>query len=211
MLAYKAAKSGDTCVLITLEIPSDARTNLNRMNIAKKETAKYRTDKAKVLKIEDEAGKAYTSATTGFYIDKHLTYKVGEVMEEPTFNPVLEEVCTSGIHFFLDKNVAALYYWKIPAFWCGVWSEWHDNGQKYSEIPFILGKIDGVRQYWYENGQKRFEGMWRNGFEVGVHRTWHENGQLHTERIYDYGVVKTESKWDESGVLIHEKVSKEDA
>jgi hypothetical protein len=109
MLGYKIARHGAKRVLITLEIPEDAKTNLYRPSIVNKETAKYRTNKAKVLKIEDADGKSYDTATTSIYNKKKLTYRVGEVVEEPAFDPMLEVVCTEGIHFFLDKHVAELF------------------------------------------------------------------------------------------------------
>lgn len=259
MLGYKAAKHDETRVLITLEIPSDAKTNVDRKYVVDKQKAKHRMNKAKVLKIEDETGKTYKTAMTGFYAENSLTYKVGEGIEEPMFNPDLDEVCTTGIHFFLDKNVAKQYRWKPPSGWTGVLSNWYENGQKHYELPIVNGKYDGVCQFWYANGQKKcedtyvngkmegvrrewysngqkasedtyvngnmhgrcvgwfengvkqYEAMLRNWLEVGYARFWHKNGQLHTEKFYEDGIVKTFREWNENGVLIGEKVSKEDA
>ncbi len=257
MLAYKAALNGDKDVLITLEIPSDAITNLNRSNIVNKETAKYRTNKAKVLKIEDKEGNPYETATTAFYEHKDLTYRVGETLtcEDYTMDP--EMVCAAGIHFFLTREVAEQY--GVEHLENGILRAWHANGQMSCETTYVNGKEDGVCQFWYANGQKRYElpyangamegvrrewyangqkasedtyvngnmhgrcvgwfengvkqyeAMLQNWLEVGYARFWHKNGQLESETLYSDGVVKMKRKWTEDGVLIGEKVSKEDA
>ena len=78
MLGYKIAKSFGKRVVITLEIPEDAVTNLKRSNIVNAETAKYRTMKAKVIKIEDSDGKTYNEAVSFNYDKNSITYKLDE-------------------------------------------------------------------------------------------------------------------------------------
>ena len=106
MIGYKIAKNGDTRVVVTLEIPEDALTNMGRPSVALRETAKHRTNKAKVLAIEDASGTPHTTATSFGYDKKFLTYKVGETIEEPSYNPDPEQVCAEGIHYFLTRRVA---------------------------------------------------------------------------------------------------------
>ena len=38
------------------------------------------------------------------------------------------------------------------ASWIGVWTHWHDNGQKSSEITYKAGKLDGLFTKWDEQG-----------------------------------------------------------
>jgi hypothetical protein len=141
MIGYKIAKNGDKRVVITLEIPSDALTNMNRSSVLVKETAIYRTNKAKVLKIEDTDGNCYTTATSFNYY-KSLEYKVGEVMEEPTYNIDPEEVYAEGIHFVLSRRVAELYgLMKIEN---GLFESWTYDGQKLCEVLYVDGKRDGL-------------------------------------------------------------------
>ena len=82
MIGYKVAKNGEKRVVVTLEIPSDALTNMDRSTVAVKETAKHRASKAKVLKIEDEEGNCYPIAISFNYDKKSLEYKVGELLED---------------------------------------------------------------------------------------------------------------------------------
>jgi antitoxin component YwqK of YwqJK toxin-antitoxin module len=185
MLAYKAAKHGNTRVLSTLEIPEDALTNLKRSSIANAETAKYRCNKAKVLKIEDDEGKTYETAETLCFNDKSLTYKVDEIIEEPTYYTDPEQVCARGIHFFLSRHVANRYERPFPE--NGMYQRWYDNGEKYEEVMYKDGKKDGLYQSWHENGQKCSEIMFKGGVEDGLYKQWHKYGDKLKEVIYKDG------------------------
>ena len=153
MIGYKIAKNGEKCVVVTLEIPSDALTNMDRSTVVVKETAMYRTNKAKVLKIEDEEGNCYPSATSFKYKKKSLEYKVGEVMEEPSYNYNPQEVCAEGIHYFLSRRVAVLY--GLEKIKNGLFERWYENGQKWMEYSFVDGNLHGLYQTWHANGQKQ--------------------------------------------------------
>ena len=109
MLGYKVAKNGETRVVVTLEIPEDAITNINRINVAVKEYAKYRCNKAKVIKIEDENEKEYTSAKSFNYDKKTLEYVLNDIILVDDYDMNLNNVCSTGIHFFLTYRCAKLY------------------------------------------------------------------------------------------------------
>jgi Family of unknown function (DUF5758)/MORN repeat variant len=188
MLAYKAAKHGNTRVLSTLEIPEDALTNLKRSSIANAETAKYRCNKAKVLKIEDDEGKTYETAETLCFNDKSLTYKVGEVVEESSYVMDQEQVCSAGIHFFLSRDVA--YRYERPKPKNGLYQSWYNNGQKYEEVIYKDGKMEGLYQKWHENGQKYEEVMYKDGKSNGLYQSWYRNGQKYYEMMYKDGKME---------------------
>jgi hypothetical protein len=143
MLGYKVAQHGDTRVIITIEIPEEAITNLRRPGIAFAETAMYRANKVKVLQIEDAEGNSYPSAES-FVSSKKLQYVVGEIVEEPNFDPRLEEIFTEGIHFFRNRRVAELSYFQEMK--DGVFQRWHPNGQILEEYPFVDGQMHGLYQ-----------------------------------------------------------------
>jgi antitoxin component YwqK of YwqJK toxin-antitoxin module len=185
MIGYKAAKVGKTRVLITLDIPDDAITNVDRASVAVKDTAKYRTNKAKVVKIEDDDGKEYTEAVTGFYREKLLTYRLNELVEVSDYDMNLENVCSTGIHFFRTKRVAELY--SSGAIETGLYQSWHENGEKWVECTYVNGKLEGLYQRWYENGQKLDECTYVNGQREGLYQRWYENGQTFTECTFVNG------------------------
>jgi antitoxin component YwqK of YwqJK toxin-antitoxin module len=184
MLGYKVAKHGDKRVLITLEIPDDAKTNVGRKYVVDKQKAKHRTNKAKVVSIEDADGKSYETANTSIYDAKKLTYKIGEVIQEPAFDPTLEIVCSEGIHFFLDKHVAEVYGWVPPKDWTGVWEEWYDNGQMKEKKTFERGVVVGTSTEWYESGVKKSEsiGLGENKLKLTI---YYPTGEKEYESIRD--------------------------
>ena len=71
-------------------------------------TLKCRCDKAKVLDIENiETGEKVNEITSDY--DKNFIYKVGEIVEVDNFNEDRWNECTTGIHFFLNKENAINY------------------------------------------------------------------------------------------------------
>lgn len=204
MIGYKIAKNNSIRVVVTLEIPADAQTNMGRSSVAVRETAKYRASKAKVLAIEDASGTPYTTATSFSFDKKSLTYIVGEVIEEPTYNPDPEQVCAEGIHYFLTRRVAELYgLGKVEN---GLFQKWHSNGQKNVEATYVDGKHHGPYQRWYENGQKDVEVTYIDGEFHGLYQGWHENGQKYEKITYVDGKRhgpyqswhKNGQKWEEA-------------
>jgi antitoxin component YwqK of YwqJK toxin-antitoxin module len=198
MIGYKAAIAGETRVVITLDIPEDAITNVARTSVVVKETAKYRTNKAKVLKIEDKDGKEYTEARTGFYDLESLTYRLNELVEVSDYDMDLEKVCSRGIHFFLTRGVAELYTRE----WVqnGLYQSWYDNGQIQEESTFVNGQIEGLYQRWYENGEKWQECTYVNGKLEGSYQTWYENGQKKQECTYVNGALNgLYQRWNSNG------------
>ena len=68
-------------------------------------TLKCRCDKAKVLEIEDiKTGKKINSVTSEF--DGNFIYTVGEVVKVDDFDDNRWNECTTGIHFFMNKENA---------------------------------------------------------------------------------------------------------
>ena len=219
MLGYKAAIAYNKNVVVTLEIPEDALTNIERKNVSVKEYAKHRCNKAKVLKIEDEDGKEYEEAETQYYDKSKLTYKLNETVSVHQFDMKLENVCSTGIHFFLTKRVAELYHIKankknndslyttynLPTIKNGLYTEWYENGNKYLEYTCVNYKVDGVYQSWYVNGQKYREFTYVNGRKHGLFTIWHKNGIKQYECTYVNGIILgNATHWNENGMLIRE-------
>jgi len=192
MIGYKIAKHGAVSVIVTLEIPTDAQTNMTRSNIAIPETAKYRANKVVVLQIEDTAGTCYNTATSCGYSKKSIEYVVGTTIEEPCYNTNIEEVCTEGIHYFLSRRVAELY--TLKSVQNGLFEMWHDNGQLAVNVPYRDGKREGLFQSWYENGQKEEEVKFKDGKEYGLCYRWYSNGCKKEESNFkegkQYGLCK---------------------
>ena len=189
MLGYKVAKSFGKRVVITLEIPEDAITNVKRSNIVNAETAKYRTMKAKVIKIEDSDGKTYDEAVS-FNYKNSIKYKLDEELVSHDFDMNLEITCSTGIHFFLTKQIAETY--GLESIENGILTAWHNNGVKESEITFVNNNAQGISYQWYENGKKQCECPMLDGKRHGDCHFWDENGYKRTytfprEKLYVSG------------------------
>jgi antitoxin component YwqK of YwqJK toxin-antitoxin module len=181
IIGYKIGMNGTTRVLITLEIPEDAKTNMNRPFIVVKESANYRANKVKVLAIEDDSGTLYATATSLNY-KKCITYKVGETIEEPSYNPDPEKVCAEGIHYFLTRHVAELF--NLEKVENGLYQSWYEDGQKHVEATCVDGKLNGLYQSWYEDGQKLMETTYVDGKKHGAYQSWHYNGKKKEEGTF---------------------------
>ena len=198
MLAYKVAENDSKRVIVTLRIPEDALTNVGHYYAVYKETAKYRTNKAFVVKIEDENGKLYKTATSSQFLDKKLIYKAGELIEEPAFDTYLENVCAEGIHFFLNRRVAELY--GLDEIQNGLYQRWYWNGQIKTQVNYVNGKEEGLFQCWYSTGYKFCEVNYVNGNFEGFYKSWHENGRRACQAYYVNGKQEGLSEsWYPSG------------
>lgn len=111
MLRYKAIRFGNQnkVAIATLQLLFDSKTNEN-INVAHAHALhdKFRTNKAKVIKIEDQLGndlkEGYSSR------DKNFKYVSGEIVEVFNFDYNLERVYTKGIHYFKNKEQAKCYF-----------------------------------------------------------------------------------------------------
>jgi len=185
MFGYKVAKSDDSRVIVTLQIPDDAQTNMGRSSVVVKETAKYRASKAKVLEIQDAEGKNYDSAISFNYPEKSLIYKVGAILMESSYDPDPEIICGEGIHYFLSRTTAEQY--GLNSVQNGICISYYDNGNKREEGTFKDGKKHGLFQRWFENGQKDGEATYVDGLRHGLYQRWKEDGTILEEAIYENG------------------------
>lgn len=186
LLAYKAATAGTagttTRVIVTLEIPADARHNMDRKDVVNKATAKHRVDRVIVKDIEDEDGNHYPSATTAYHSEK-LVYTVGpNVLIDPKYDTNPNLVCAGGIHVFLTRRVA----------------------EQYQLDSASIASINGTFEIWYDNGVLAFQQMMKNGKPHGLVASWYYYGQINSKVEYNEGRVVSARFWSATGQLIME-------
>lgn len=215
LIGYKVCQSYGIRVVVTLEIPDDAKTNITRDDIVDKRYAKYRCDKAKVIDIEDCLGRKYSMAFSRFYRGYPSSkYILGEVITEKNYNEDVNVVCGEGIHFFIDKDVAFLYgldstirrYYEDRKLH-GEYKEWWDNGQLMIQGYYTNGKLHGEYKTWWDNGQLDTQCMYSNGLRTGEYTSWHKNGKLQLKKTYVDGKEQGEYKsWSDNGQLIQDSI-----
>ena len=71
-------------------------------------SSKCRTNKVKVLDIENIKTRNKVKEINSDY-DNNFIYRVGEIVYVDNFNEYRWEECTSGIHFFMNKEDAINY------------------------------------------------------------------------------------------------------
>lgn len=89
-------------VLIELEIPEDAK----RVSATGR---KCRCDKAKVLSIRDFQGNVLNRDEAVSFYDNSFVYKVGEMVSVSNFDENRWNECSTGIHFFINRQEATTY------------------------------------------------------------------------------------------------------
>ena len=213
MLGYTAAKSFGKRVVITLEIPEDAITNVKRSNIAKAKTAIYRANKATIIKIEDSDGKTYNEAVSYNFVKK---YTIDEKLVCHDFDMNLDDTYGNGIDFVLTKRLAETYnlykldngvlteYWNDGNKYVEMtfvngskttYDKWYDNGNKYKHAKYLNGKLNGLQRMWYGNGNKRKETKYLNDKLNGLHHEWYENGRKKFEATYVNNKIEGVATW----------------
>ena len=97
-IAWK--KAGDK--IVKLEICSDAKRSSST-------SLKCRCSKAKVLEIQELNGEKSNIKSIASNHDRSFWYNVGEIVEVSDFDENRWNECASGIHFFIDRNMAVAY------------------------------------------------------------------------------------------------------
>lgn len=182
--AYKAAAVQDAGgktrrVIVTLEVPADARHNMDRAGVVNKLTAKHRVDRAFVCEIRDADGNEYACASSMYHVPV-ISYHTGQVVQEHEYEKG-DRVCAPGIHVFLTRRVAEQYLNKP---YDGLYEKYYDNGQMDVQIEYKYGMQHGPYKSWYCNGVPNFFGEYEHGSPVGTHRLWNCKGELQSEKSY---------------------------
>ncbi len=188
-IGYKRA-SGH---LVTLEIigqNNEGREGIDRLR------AKHRTARARVLSITDCGNelKTYEEATSD--VDFYFDYRVGrEAVPVQKYDPNVDRICGSGIHYFLTKDLAIDYY-PVTTLGTGppypnatrVVQQWSDNGKTLElNLPFRNGLLHG-ECIDYKGLTKRWQCFFVNGKRQGSEKLWdHRNGKLIFHYIFDDG------------------------
>jgi antitoxin component YwqK of YwqJK toxin-antitoxin module len=164
-LAYKACENS----IITLKITG--KTNEMR-DIVDPNHAKFRAASAYVVDIEDFKTNKKMTEDISIH-DSTFVYKVGEEVKVDEFDEDINEVCTSGIHYFKTREAA---------------ESWFLNR---NPLHRDLYK-DGLYRQWYSNGRLEIESTYKDRKLNGLHRQWTFSGQLWAELNYKDGILTYE-------------------
>lgn len=76
---------------------------------------------------------------------------------------------------------------------------WRENGLKFHQGNYSLGKKDGLQSSWSENNMKILEQNYQMGKLDGLSVRWFRNGQKSSEQIFQNGKIVTAIGWKPNG------------
>ena len=101
-IGFKKAVYADKYYIVKLKIPADALRSSAT-------SRKCRCNKAKVLEIQNiDGSKANIDVVHSTY-DPSFQYKTGQIVEEPKYDENRFNICSKGIHFFINRQEAVNY------------------------------------------------------------------------------------------------------
>ena len=98
------------------------------------------------------------------------TYADGKpkILTEYVITPDGSEKLYKETHFFPGEKKYIEGKYDLEELRDGVWTSWHENGNKNSEGKYINGKEDGKYRVWHPNGKLFYKGQYDMGHKVGV-------------------------------------------
>lgn len=173
--AYRAGQKEPVFAVVTLEIPEDALTNLDRAVVVCRDTAKFRCNKAKTLRVHDPVTGEEFRAAASAWDNRQTNYIVGQTLFVSNYDIRPDVVCATGIHFFLTEEPARYYL----------------HHTKMKTVPEMVKKLE-TSKFYHENGVLHME-IYTTGTERHV-LTYVEDGSKMSHVVFEApfdGVGKT--------------------
>jgi antitoxin component YwqK of YwqJK toxin-antitoxin module len=205
--------------LVAMKKLPDTVTNEHRTNIVNLNYAKCRANKLKVIDI-----KKFNPKTLKLYKDEineciNLRYGTtkyikGEIVYPNNFDENEKLVCSSGIHYFVNKKQALMYHFSLRGqtqlfYRNGLFDKkknnviihWNDDGKLLRRFSYYDPNC-GLCEEWYENGTMCYRAKFRNKRYYGQYESWHENGVIDKKYgIRDGQYHGNYESWDNKGKL----------
>src|SRR6185312_7883954 len=117
--------------VVVMKKLEDTKTNEHRTKNNYPLFAKHRANKLYVLFIVNKMDENITiNEITNTFFEKKKVYKVNEIVMEEEFDNNIEQVCSTGIHYF--KSYVCAFYYRFVDYnknCTGKYIGWYDNGQ----------------------------------------------------------------------------------
>jgi len=97
--------------LIVLKKSTRTKTNEKRNGIVNAKNAKYRANRLRVLKIINKCDPKITTTNIHSSWDLKTLYQINRITYPDSFDTNLDNVCSSGIHYY--KNFMNAYFYHI--------------------------------------------------------------------------------------------------
>lgn len=84
----------------------------------------------------------------------------------------------------------------------GLYTRWHENGNKEYECVFVNGLKHGVETRWHRNGKMWSQATYHLGEKHGVTTVWDQNGNRRKEEMHCHGEpCGTWTVWNSKGKI----------
>jgi len=183
-IGYKKA-SGE--YIVKLQILG--KNNEKRENVSDPIHAKYRCSKVKVLDIFHWKTGEKINSISGL-CDPNFIYTLNQTIET-NFDEDLENVCSTGIHYF--KTLEQAKYWNFFPFtaivykYTGECKEWDDRGDLILHCFYKDGKLHGECKEWNQKGRLITHCFYKDGKLHGEYKKWNHKGKLIKNCFYENG------------------------
>ena len=188
MIGYKIAfDNNKNRILVTLEILSDSKTNINRDNIFCKDKAAYKTNKCKVLSLSslDEVDKIKEVVVAYSSYDPTFKYELNKEIIVNDYKDI-DDPFSNGIHFFINKERAINYNL------CGSIVSYFENNESKIKCENLLE--EGEYIVYYENGAVEQIYHFKNFKINGELKHFRKNGELTHIYYYEDNIHKNTQK-----------------
>ena len=198
-MTLRGYKSADIYI-IELDIDMNAITNLNRV-VKDKNYAKYRCDEAYVVKIYHKFSEHEINLIKSDF-DPEFVYITGQKVKVEKFDQNINEVCTTGIHFYLTKEAA--YYHDldnkfITSKFNFKFKMWSDDGELNKICNYYNGKLNGLYEAFHRDGKQFIKCHYNDDIKIGLYEEWYNNGQLCIRYNYENDKVTGYEKYYKDG------------
>jgi hypothetical protein len=224
-IGYFMAKSGKYAlidVLVEIEIPSSAITNINRATIYDKLNATYLTTDFIVKKIYDEFLNEYSLCY--IYYDS-IKINIGDVFSELKLNnhvyvnhrniyvDKFGKKRTEDDDFDIDIDLKKTPYHFLQPFYISKKTALTETNKKSKKkaLTKTNNNSNDTETNYYTNGRKYCERYYKNGVMDGIYYEWFSNGNIKKIQNYSNGFLNGESKvYHKQGELKHNDLYSED-
>ena len=129
------------------------------------------------------------------------THESEKPLTLPLSNADVERLVRKAVNHELIRSQDGLLYgpdaYPIP--FSGWIKEMIPSGQVKILLQAKGGMPEGLYTSWHENGQKETEGFFKDGESDGLCKAWHASGQKQAEVIWKDGELVSKKLWNSKG------------
>ncbi len=216
IVGYKLGYLDTIPVIITLYIPLNANTNINRNNIVDISYALFETNITVPIQIVDLSSNLNYEKCKS----QNMDIKVGKIIENEKINFFLSKEYllyqfnkrnilnyTGAYNIYNDNGSLKCIENYINGLKSGIHIYKYDNNTIEKKCNYINGNLEGEYIEYYQNGNIKLKSTYKDAKLNGEYIENYENGQRLVRCIFKNGVIDGEYKeWHNNGQIFKESL-----